>query len=179
MKTLKAGGIILGLLLGAVGSANASTIDYAYSFSGGGFSGNGQIIVNSTNNVIQSLSGTINGSSMQLIAANSSNLYTQPGTGLQWTYDDHYFKSGTPFDNAGLLFNFGKNAVGNIYSIGSQLYLSVSNPISDFNPGVKISAAVSQTPLPPGLPLFLSALAGLWFVLGRKSKISDHSTAFR
>jgi hypothetical protein len=179
MKMLKAGGIILGLFLGAVGSANASTVDYAYSFSGSGFSGSGQIIVNSANNSVQGLSGTINGSSMQLIAANSSNLYTQPGTGLQWSYDDLYFKSGTPFDNAGLLFNFGKNGVGNIYSIGSQLYLSVSNPVSDFNPGVKISAAISQTPLPPGLPLFLSALAGLWFFFGRKSKIADDSAAFR
>jgi hypothetical protein len=179
MKMLRVGGIILGLFLGAAESASASTLDYAYTFSGSGFSGSGQIIVNSTNNAIQGLSGTINGSGMQLIAANSSNLYTQPGTGLQWTYDDLYFKSSTPFDNAGLLFSFGKNGVGNIYSIGSQLYLSVSNPISDFNPGIKISAAVSQTPLPPGLPLFLSALAGLWFLFGRKSKISDHSAAFR
>jgi hypothetical protein len=179
MKTLRAGGIILGLLLGAAGSANASTLDYAFTFSGSGFSGSGQIVVNSTTNAIQALSGAVNGSSMQLIAANSSNLYTQPGTGLQWTYDDLYFKSGTPFDNEGLLFNFGKNGVGNLYSIGSQLYLSVNNPISDFNPGVKISAAVSQTPLPPGLPLFLSALVGLWFLMSRKSKISDHSAAFR
>jgi hypothetical protein len=179
MKMLRVGGIIFGLFLGAAGSASASTLDYTYSFSGVGFTGNGQIIVNSTTDVVQALSGTVNGASVQLIAANSSNLYTQPGTGLQWTYDDLYFKSGTPFDNEGLLFNFGKNGVGNLYSIGSQLYLSVSNPIGDFNPGVKVSVSVSQTPLPSGLPLFLTALIGLWFLLSRKSrKISDRSVAF-
>jgi len=105
---------------------------------------------------------------LQLIAANSSNLYTQSGTGLQWLYNDLYYKSGTPFDNYGLLFSFGSSVVGNIYSIGSQLYLSLSNPIADYNPGVQISMTVSQTPLPPALPLFFTAIIGLWFLLSRK-----------
>jgi hypothetical protein len=170
MKMLRAGGIVLGLFLGVIGSAKASTLDYAFTFSGTGFNGSGDITVNTTTNAIQGLSGAVNGSSVQLIAANPTDLYTQPGTGLQWLYDDLFFKSGTPFDYYGLLFSFGSSMVGNIYSIGSQLYLSVSNPIGDYNPGVQIRLAVAQTPLPAGLPLFLTALVGLWFLLDPRSK---------
>ena len=178
MKMLGAGGIVLGLLLGLFGPARASTLDYAFTFSGSGFSGSGQIAVNLTTDVVQTLSGKVNGSNVNLIAANPTNLYTQPGTGLQWLYDDLFFKSGTPFNNDGLLFSFGSSTIGNIYSIGSQLYLSVSNPISEYDPGVKISMTVSQTPIPAGLPLFLTGIVGLWFLLSRKSKeVSDHSVA--
>ena len=177
MKILKLAGFFFGLFLGAIGPAGAATLDYAFTFSGGGFNGSGQIVFNSTTDVVQTLTGTVNSSSMQLIAANPTNLYTQSGTGLQWLYDDLFFKTGTPFDNDGLLFGFGSNVVGNIYSIGSQLYLSVSNPIGDYNPGVQISMMVSQTPLPPGLPLFLTAIVGLWFLLGRK-KASGDGVAF-
>jgi len=176
MKPLKLAALFFGLFLGATGSAGAATLDYAFTFSGGGFSGSGDLFVNSTTNVVQNLSGTINGSTLQLIAANSSDLYTQSGTGLQWLYNDVFYKSGTPFDNYGLLFSFGSSVVGNIYSIGSQLYLSVSNPIADYNPGVQISMTVSQTPLPPGLLLFLTAIVGLWFLLGRK-KASENGFA--
>src|SRR5579864_3538765 len=105
MKMLRAGGLLLGLLLGGIGSAGASTLDYAFTFSGGGFSGNGQIVLDSTSSatgVVQGLSGTVNGSNVQLIAANPTNLYTQPGTGLQWLYNDLFYKSVTPFDNDGL-----------------------------------------------------------------------------
>ncbi len=177
MKPLKLAALFFGLFLGATGPAGAATLDYAFKFSGGGFSGSGDLLVNSTTNVVQNLSGTINGSTLQLIAANSSDLYTQSGTGLQWLYNDVFYKSGTPFDNYGLLFSFGSSVVGNIYSIGSQLYLSVSNPIGDYNPGVQISMTVSQTPLPPALPLFLTAVVGLWFLLGRK-RASGNSAAF-
>jgi hypothetical protein len=169
MKMLRAGGVVLGLFLGVIGSAKASTLDYAITFSGTGFSGSGDIAVNSTTDVVQSLSGTVNGSNLKLIAPNFFNLYTQPGTGLQWTYDDRFFKSGTPFDNEGLLFSFGNHIIGDIYSIGSQLYLSVSSPLGDYR-GEQISLAVSQTPLPAALPMFLTALGGLWFVLRRRNK---------
>jgi hypothetical protein len=176
MKMLRAGGVVLGLFLGAIGSARASTLDYAFTFSGTGFSGSGNIAFNSTTDVVKSLSGTVNGSNLNLIAPNFLNLYTQPGTGLQWNYDDKFFTSVTPFDNEGLLFRFGNDVIGNIYSIGSQLYLSVSS--GDYS-GEKISLTVSQTPLPAGLPLFLTAIVGLWFLLGRRSKkVSDCSVAF-
>lgn len=175
MNTLKAGGLILGLLLGMTGSGRASTLDYAVSLSGPGFSGSGNIVVNSLTDVVQAV--TVNGVNVQVIAPNASGLYTQPSTGLQWIYDDLFFASGTPFDNAGLLLSFN-NMVANVYSVGTQLYLSSSNPIADYNPGEKISLTVAQTPLPPGFPLFLSAIVGLWFLLGRKKKVSDPSVAF-
>ncbi len=169
MKMVKAVGLLFCLCL-ATGPAGASTVDYAVHFSGPGLSGNGDITVNSTTQVVQAV--TVNGVSVQVIAPSVSGLYTQPGTGLQWTYDDLFYASGTPFDNAGLLLSFN-NTIANVYSIGTQLYLSLSNPIGDYNPGQQISMNVSQTPLPPGLALFLTALVGLWFLIGRKPKFSD------
>ena len=166
-------GLLLGLFLGVTGAAEASTLDYDVTFSGPGFSGSGNIIVDSISDVVQAV--TVNGVNVQVIAP-SGGLYTQPGTGLQWTYDDLFFQSGTPFDNAGLLLSFN-NVIANVYSIGTQLYLSLSNPIADYNPGELISLTVSQTPLPPGLPLFLTAIIGLWFLLGRKKKSSGAQVA--
>ena len=145
MKMLKVTGLLLGMFLGVTGSASASTLDFAVTFSGPGVSGSGDITV--TSGVVTGV--TVNGlSGIQVIAPNASGLYTQPGTGLQWTYDDLFFASGTPFDNAGLLLSFN-NTIANIYSVQNQLYLSLSNPTSDFNPGLPISLSVSQTPLPP------------------------------
>jgi hypothetical protein len=174
MKKLKVTGLLLGMFLGVTGSASASTLDYAVTFSGSGFSGSGDIAV--TSGVVTGV--TANGlSGIQVIPTTSSgtNLYTS-GTGLQWTYDNLFFASGTPFDNAGLLLSFN-NTIANVYSVGTQLYVSLSNPTSDYNPGVPISLTVSQTPLPPGLPLFLTAMVGLWFLLGRKKKVSDQGVA--
>jgi hypothetical protein len=172
MKTLKMSRLLFGLFLSVTGSAEASTLDYAVTFSGPGFSGSGNIIVDSISDIVQAV--TVNGVNVQVIAPNGG-LYTQPSTGLQWTYDDLFFKSGTPFDNAGLLLTFN-NVIANLYSIGTQLYLSLSNS-ADYNPGELISLTVSQTPLPPGLPLFLTAIIGLWFLLGRKKKSSGAQVA--
>jgi hypothetical protein len=173
MRQLKVTGLLLGMLLGVTGAASASTVDYAVTFSGPGFSGSGELAVNS--GVVTGVS--VNGlGSIQVIAPTASGLYTQAGSGLQWTYDDLFSASGTPFDNEGLLLSFN-NTIANIYSVGTQLYLSLSNP-SLYNPGEQISLAVAQTPLPPGLPLFLTALVGLWFLLGRKKKVTDPGVAF-
>lgn len=173
MKKLKLTGLLLGMFLGVTGSASATTLDYAVTFNGPGLSGSGDIAV--TSGVVTGV--TVNGlSGIQVIAPNGG-LYTQAGTGLQWTYDDLFSASGTPFDNAGLLLSFN-NTIANVYSVGTQLYLSLSNPVSDFNPGAPISLTVSQTPLPPGLPLFLTAMVGLWFLVGRKKKATDQGAAF-
>ena len=86
------------------GSTRASTLDYAVTFNGPGFSGSGDMAVNSVTDVVQAV--TVNGVNVQVVAPNTSGLYTKPGTGLQWTYDDLFFASGTPFDNAGLLLSF-------------------------------------------------------------------------
>jgi hypothetical protein len=175
MMKLKVTSLLLGMFLAATGTASASTIDYAVTFSGPGFSANGDIAV--TSGVVTAV--TVNGfSGIQVIAPNGSGLYTQAGTGLQWTYDDLFSANGTPFDNAGLLLSFN-NIIANIYAVGSQLYLSLSNPTSDFNPGVPVGLSVSQTPLPPGLPLFLTAMVGLWFLLGRKKKVASTDAGFR
>jgi hypothetical protein len=174
MKVLKVTGLLVGMFLGVTGSAAASTLDYAVTFSGAGFSGSGDIAVNSVTDVVQAV--TVNGVSIQVISPNASGVYTQPGTGLQWTYNDLFSASGTPFDNAGLLLSFN-NTIANIYSVGTQLYLSLSNPTSDYNPGEQISLTVAQTPLPPGLPLFLTAMVGLWFLLGRRKKVSAQGAA--
>jgi hypothetical protein len=173
MKKLKISGLLLGLFLGVTSSASASTVDYNVSFSGPGFSGSGDIAVDSMSNVVTGV--TVNGVNVPVILP-AGGLYTQPSTGLQWTYDDLFFKTGTPFDNAGLLLSFN-NVIANVYSVGTQLYLSLSNPTADYNPGVPISLTVSQTPLPPGLPLFLTAIVGLWFLLGRKKKSSEAEVA--
>ena len=172
MKSLKISGLLLGLFLGVIGSASASTVDYNVSFSGPGLSGTGEIGVDS--GIVDSV--TVNGVNVSVIGPNSSGVYTQSGSGLSWTYDDKFFASGTPFDNAGLLLSFN-NVIANVYSVGTQLYLSLSNPTSDYNPGEQISLSVSQTPLPPGLPLFLTAIIGLWFLLGRKRKSSEAEVA--
>jgi hypothetical protein len=176
MKKLKLTGFLLGMLLGVTGPAGASTIDYAFTISGPGFTGAADFAVDSASNIVQGM--TFNGTAIQVVAPNGSGLFTQPGTGLQWSYDDRFFAGGTPFDNAGLLLSMGGN-IANIYSVGTQLFLSLSNPISEFSPGEKISLTVAQTPLPPGLPLFLTAMVGLWFLLGRKKKVSNQSVALQ
>ena len=148
MNILKVTGLLLGMFL-VTGSAEASTLDYTVTFRGPGFSGSGDIAVNFATEIVQAV--TVNGVSVQVIAPNGSGLYTQPGTGLQWTYDDLFFSSGTPFDNAGLLLSFN-NTVANIYSVGTQLYLSLSGPISDYNPGEQISMSARRRPCRPDYP---------------------------
>jgi hypothetical protein len=175
MKALKLGGLLLGLFLGVTGSASASTLDYTLAFSGPGFSGTGELAVDSSTDIVQTV--TVNGVNVTVIPG--SGEYTQSSTGLSWTYDNKFFATGTPFDNAGLLLSFN-NLVANVYSVGTQLYLSLSlsYPTGLYNPGVPISLSVSQTPLPPGLPLFLTALVGLRFLLGRKKRRAGQGVSF-
>ena len=55
--------------------------------------------------------------------------------------------------------------LANLYSVGSQFYLSVDNPTGLWNPGDLGTLQVSATPVPAALPLFATALglAGLLF----------------
>jgi hypothetical protein len=188
VKTLRLLGTIgacLGLALFATLPANGSTLDYAFKFTGTGnaFSGSGDIFVSSAKDSlggydITGITGSINGPTggtitkldTQLGTPNATGLFTDPVTGKQWFYNDVLFASGVPFDYNGVLFNFGNQYVGNIYSIGTQLYLSVSQPGAFFDPGASIRLTVSQTPLPAALPMFLTALGGLWFVMRRRNK---------
>jgi hypothetical protein len=188
-KTLRISGTIgtlLGLVLFATFPAKASTIDYAFNFTGT-FSGNGDILVNSTKDslggydilgISGSISGPTSGTITNLVntstTPNATGLFTDPVTSKQWIYNDVFFAGGVPFDNNGVLFNFGNKYVGNIYSIGTQLFLSVSQPSAFFSPGAAIQMSVAQTPLPASLPMFLTALGGLWLVMRRRNKkVSD------
>jgi hypothetical protein len=184
MRILSAVGVLLGVALCAALPAKASTLDYSFSFTGTAFSGSGNIFVNSQ---IDSLGGYditgINGSILgptngaithldtQPGTPNATGLYTDPVTGSQWIYNDVLFTSGVPFDYYGVLFSFGSNYVANIYSIGTQLYFSVSQPGAYFDPGdAIIRMQLSETPLPAALPMLLAGLGGLWFLLRRRNK---------
>jgi hypothetical protein len=180
-KTLRTIGALLGLALCAALPAKASTLDYAFKFTGTPFSGSGDIFVNSAKDLagghdIQKITGSIlgptSGAINQLLGTPSATaLFTDPATGKQWIYNDVLHTSGVPFDYFGVLFSFGKsNYIGNIYSIGTQLYLSVSQPGAFFDPGDAIRLTVSQTPLPATLPMFLTGIGGLWLVLRRRNK---------
>lgn len=186
-------GAVLGLVLCVSSAAQASTIDYAFNFTGSAFTGSGDIVVNSAvdslgGHDILGISGTIGGPTFGSITGldtqpgtpNAIGLYTDPTTGKQWLYNDVLFTSGVPFNYYGVLFNFGNKYVGNIYSIGTQLYLSVSQPDTYFDPGdaIRLSMTVSQTPLPATALLFGSGLAGAALLRRlRKRKISISSPA--
>lgn len=187
MRTLGIAGVFVGLLFCAAAPAQASTVEYAFQFSGNGFSGSGDISVNSQlvagGYDITGITGSIQGPSSSSTGAitsldtqpgtpNATGLYTDAATGLQWLYNDVMYLGTVPFDNNGVLFSFGNNDVGNIYSIGTQLYLSVSNPVSDFDPGAPIAFTVAAAPIPAALPMFLTALGGLWLLVRRRNKLS-------
>ena len=118
---------------------------------------------------ITDISGTITGPTGGAIAGLIFNpnqpyqgTYYDPLTDLGWYYDNVLFAgSAIPFDNNGPLFEFGNGIVGNIYSVGSTFYFSVTDPSSLYNPGDLGTVAVSETPLPATLPLFASGLGAL------------------
>ena len=96
-------------------------------------------------------------------------------SGLGWNYDDVLFTNGQPaFDNNGPLFSFqtsaGTDILGNLYSVGSQFYLSVDNPTGLWNPGDPGVLQVTATPIPAALPLFATGLGlvGLLFWRGKR-----------
>ena len=123
---------------------------------------------------ITGISGTVTGPVSGAITGLIANpgqpyqgLYTDPATGLQWYYNNVLYTGAVAFDNNGLLFNFGAGDVGNLYSVGSELYLSVAEPNSFYNPGDDGAGGVSATPLPASFPLFAFGIGALgmfvWF----------------
>ncbi len=184
MRMLSAVGSLFGLALCAALPAKATTLDYTFNFTGSAFSGSGNIFVNSQIDSlggydITGITGSINGPSNGAITQldtqpgtpNATGLYTDTVTGNQWIYNDVLFTNGVPFDYYGVLFSFGSNYIANIYSIGSQLYFSVSQPNAYFNPGdAIIQMQLSETPLPAAFPMFLTGIGGLWFVWRRRNK---------
>jgi hypothetical protein len=167
MKMLGFTGTFLGLVLCATLPAKASTYDVT--FIGKVFDLVADINVGSTKNVL-SVTGTVvgpNGSSISGLVP----LGTQPA----WIYDNKFNGAGNPYvSNPGILFSAGA-WIYNLYSVGTGLstvyYLSTYNPNGvSYNPGDLGKLTVSQTPLPAALPMFLTALGGLWFVMRRMNK---------
>ena len=167
MRLLGITGTLLGLVLCATLPAKASTYDVT--FTGKVFDVMADITVGSNNNVL-SMTGTV--------AGPGGSSITSPvplGTQSAWTYDNKFNAAGNPYvSNPGILFAAGA-WIYNLYSVGNGLstvyYLSTYNPTGgNYNPGDLGSLRVSQTPLPAALPMFLTALGGLWFVLRRRNK---------
>ena len=95
--------------------------------------------------------------------------------GLGWNYDDVLFTNGQPaFDNNGPLFSFqtsgGTDIVANLYSVGTQFYLSVDNPSGLWNPGDPGTLQVSATPVPAALPLFATGLGVMGLLFWRSKR---------
>jgi hypothetical protein len=168
-------GAILGLVLFTSVPAKAATLDYHFNFIGPDITGQGDIFVSSFVDVlgghdIQSITGSTSvGPIGGLLgsATSTARLFTDPVTGLQFTYDDVLYTSGPAVDNDGLLFGFGSGLVGNLYydPTAAQFHFFLSVSVDKFFiPGEPIEFQISQTPLPGTLPMFLTGLCGLWLV---------------
>ncbi len=167
MKVIGLTATFLGLVLCTTLPAKASTYDVT--FTGQIFDVVADINVASNNNVL-SITGTV-------VGPNGSSITgLEPlGTQAAWIYDNQFNAAGNPVvSNPGILFSAGA-WIYNLYSVGTGVstvyYLSTYNPNGvSYNPGDVGKLTVSQTPLPGSLPMFLTALGGLWFVLRRRNK---------
>jgi hypothetical protein len=165
--------------------ANAATYDVTFTGTGGSLDLSAVITTSNSldslggydiTGVIGNVTGDVSGAISGLIANPGQPMqgtYTDPVTGLAWNYDNVLFTTSVPFDNNGILFSFGSDIVANLYSVGSAIYLSVSDPSSLWDPGVLGTLEVTATPLPAALPLFACGLLAM-VLLGwrRKPKAS-------
>jgi hypothetical protein len=94
-------------------------------------------------------------------------VFYAPISGNGWYYNNVFYPSGSPYvDYYGPLFTTGNpvNDYLNLYTIGSNYYLSVDNPPSLWDPGdPAVTTSVTQTPLPSTWVMLLTALVGLAF----------------
>ncbi len=160
---------ILGLLVGATSlPAKASTYDVT--FTGKIFDVFADITVG-TGNIVSSMTGSVVGINGASFSGPPVALGTQPA----WIYDNQFNAAGNPYvSNPGILFSAGA-WIYNLYSVGTGpstvYYLSTFNPNGgSYNPGDLGKLTVSQTPIPAALPMFITALGGLWFVVRRRNK---------
>jgi hypothetical protein len=171
-------GATLSLALFTGVPAKAATLDYRFSFAGPDITGHGDIFVSSLVDAlgghdIQSITGSTSAgpvAGLLGIPSSTAQSFTDPATGLQFTYDDVLYTSGPAVDNDGLLFTFGSGLVGNLYydPTQPQFFLSVSVD-KFFLPGEPVQFQISQTPLPATLPMFLTGLGGFWLAWYRRS----------
>jgi hypothetical protein len=119
---------------------------------------------------VTALTTGVTGGSITGLIANPNQPYQGTyynSSGLGWNYDNVLFANGQPiFDNNGPLFSFvtstGTDILANLYSVGTQFYLSVDNPTSLWSPGDPGTLQASDppaTPLPATLSLFATGLA--------------------
>ena len=158
----------MGIVLCSTLPAKASTYDVT--FTGKVFDVSTDITLGSGTNVSSMSDTVINGVSI------STTTLVPLGQQSAWIYDNQFNAAGNPYvSNPGILFSAG-GSIYNLYSVGTGIsaayYLStysLGNGIY-YNPGDLGKLSVSQTPLPAALPMFLTALGGLWFVLRRRNK---------
>ncbi len=185
--------------LGLLGTLPAEANTYDVTFSGTNFDVSAVITTLSTldslggyniTNIQGSVTGLNGGVAGGAITGLVSNLPGTPpaqgtyydSSGLGWYYDDVLFTNGKPsFDNNGPLFGFqtsgGIDVLANLYSVGSQFYLSVDSPTTLWNPGDPGSLQVTATPVPAALPLFATALAVVGMLLWRRKRMAALPTA--
>lgn len=168
--------------LGLLGSAPARASTWDVTFDGTNFDVSavlttansldalgGYDITAITGTVTASTAGVTGGAITGLVGNSvqpSQSTYYDSG-GLGWYYDNVLFTNGQPlFDNNGVLFNFvtstGTDILANLYSVGSDFYLSVDNPTSLWSvgdPGTLQASDPPETPIPATLPLFATGLA--------------------
>jgi hypothetical protein len=185
---------------GFLGAVPASANTYDVIFDGANFDVNALITTQSTldslggyniTNIqgsVTALNAGVSGGTITGLAPSPLPSGTPPaqGTyydsgGLGWYYDDVLFTNGNPaFDNNGPLFSFQTNAgtvLANLYSVGSQFYLSVDNPTGLWNPGDLGTLQVSATPVPAALPLFATALGVVGLLFWRSKRKAAALTA--
>ena len=67
--------------------------------------------------------------------------------------------------------------LANLYSVGTQFYLSVDNPTGLWNPGDPGRLQVSATPVPAALPLFAAGLGVIGLLFWRSKRKATALTA--
>jgi hypothetical protein len=111
----------------------------------------------------------------------NQGLYTSPVTGQQWLFNDVLFAAPLIVDNNGILFGFGANNIGNVYSVvgggNTAYYFSVDNPSGGlYNPGDLIllggvtfdGTVASPVPQPSTWAMMILGFFGVGFLAYRR-----------
>jgi hypothetical protein len=166
-------------------AAPAQALQYSFDFEGVNLQAMGLLTTSDTPNAINgydviSITGSVSGF---LASGPINNLVTDPiqpnlftftgPSGNAWNIDNTFFIPGTSFDNNGVMFAFGGSNYGNLYSVGSDIFLSIDTPQGLYNPGDIGSFTTAAVPGPivgAGLPGLITACAGLLALARRRRK---------
>jgi hypothetical protein len=160
------------ILFGA--AAHANTFDFT--FTGTYFSVTGVVTTSSTldsagaydvlsitGNVTGPVSGAITGLVPNPSPPDMATSYAPSGRG--WYYDNVVYSSSSFVDYYGLLFTFGTNDVGNLYTNGSYFF-SVDSPSPLWDPGDAGTLAAVDPPDPVPGPIVGAGLPGVILAVG-------------